>query len=240
MRTNTYTLLFTALLTALLGLLLSLAQATLKPRQERNVEVDRKRNILRALDFAEERPWSADQIQVLFEEAVVGLLMDSAGKRVPDLRPRDLDPSSQPDLLPLYLKVVEGRIDGYALPISGKGLWSTLYGYLALQPDGSTVKGIKFYQHGETPGLGGEVEKDWFSDNFVGKRIINAAGELVGIQLVKGKVDPANPEAYHRVDGISGATMTARGVNAFLMSDLERYEPVLIRIREEGGLKWDS
>ena len=71
----------------------------------------------------------------------------------------------------VYLASENNTVSGYSIPISGKGLWSTIYGYIALEPDGETVKGINFYQHGETPGLGGELEKEWFTSNYIGKKI---------------------------------------------------------------------
>jgi Na+-transporting NADH:ubiquinone oxidoreductase subunit C len=120
---------------------------------------------------------------------------------------------------------------GFSIPISGKGLWSTIYGYIALEPDGETVKGIKFYKHGETPGLGGELEKDWFTSNFVGKRIFNETGDLVSIEIVKGIANPNSKNFTHQVDGISGSTLTGRGMNKFLKEDLQVYKPFLDRIR---------
>jgi Na+-transporting NADH:ubiquinone oxidoreductase subunit C len=110
------------------------------------------------------------------------------------------------------------------IPISGKGLWSTLYGYFAIEPDCETAKGITFYKHGETPGLGGEVEKKWFQDNFKGKKFIDDNNSLVGIQVVKGSVDETSKEAYRQVDGISGATITSKGLEVFLKEDLAKYQ----------------
>ena len=95
--------------------------------------------------------------------------------------------------------------------------------------DLNTVIGITFYKHAETPGLGGEVEKKWFQNNFVGKKIFNQTGELVSIKVVKGKVnDLYSGEALkHGVDGISVATVTSRGVSDFLKRDLLRYKQYL-------------
>ena len=116
----------------------------------------------------------------------------------------------------------------FVFPISGKGLWSTLFGFLALGKDKNTVKGITFYKHGETPGLGGEVDKKWFQNNFIGKKIFNSKNELVSIKVVKG-TSKALPEdsQIHAVDGITGATITSKGLSDFLLSDLTRYEEFL-------------
>src|SRR5690606_35969309 len=88
----------------------------------------------------------------------------------------------------------DGKIDTYILPVSGKGLWSTLYGYLALEADKNHVRGIQFYKHGETPGLGGEVENAEWTAGWKGKTILDEQGELVSITVKKGTVDESIPE----------------------------------------------
>ena len=95
----------------------------------------------------------------------------------------------------------------------------------ALEPDCKTAKGITFYKHGETPGLGGEIEKAWFQDNFKGKRFVDDTNSLIGIKVLKGAVDETSKEAYCQVDGISGATITSKGLESFLREDLSKYEP---------------
>ena len=85
------------------------------------------------------------------------------------------------------------------------------------------MKGITFYNHGETPGLGAEIEKDWFQNNFLGKKIKDLSGKLVSIEVVKGK----SGDNIHAVDGISGATITSRGVTDLLKHDLEKYSVYL-------------
>ena len=229
MRSNTYTLLFMSTITIVLGFLLSITATTLKDRQERNVENDIKKNILKCLNIPEERDQklSADVIQNLFTENITGIVVDYSGNTLRELERGELAPKRK-DQLPIYTYKVNATIKGYAIPISGKGLWSTIYGYLALEPDGNSVKGITFYQHGETPGLGGEIEKDWFTSNFVGKRIADTRGNLIGIEVVKGKADPGDP---HQVDGISGSTLTCKGLTRFLKEDLERYDPFFNSIR---------
>lgn len=234
-QSNTYTLLFTAAVTIILGFMLSLAATSLKERQDLNVTIDIKKNILRSLGFSEsdDEPWTQETVQDIFEKNIDSFVIDNDGNKVPDV---SVDNIIQANQYPVYCNHIPGGgIDGYAIPISGKGLWSTLYGYIALESDGITVKGITFYKHGETPGLGAEVEKDWFTSNFVGKRIVDDNGKLVSIQIIKGEVDDRSSDAYHQVDGISGATMTSKGLNAFLMSDLKKYEPFFQRVRKEGS-----
>jgi Na+-transporting NADH:ubiquinone oxidoreductase subunit C len=238
-QSNSYTLIFTGIVTVILGFLLSIAATSLKEQQELNVAIDIKRNILRSLEFQESQDelWTTEIIQTLFDSNIVSFVIDETGKIVDGMNVEDIDTKSNSMLAPVYCKKREGKeIEGYAIPISGKGLWSTLYGYFALEADGMTVKGIKFYKHGETPGLGGEVDKEWFTQNFIGKRIVDEEGNFVGIQVVRGKVDESSKNAYHQVDGISGATMTSKGLNNFLMNDLQKYEPFFKRIRTNASI----
>lgn len=133
----------------------------------------------------------------------------------------------------VYLYKPTGSIEAYIIPISGNGLWDMIYGYLALNTDLNTVKGIRFYSHGETPGLGGEIEKPWFTGQFEGKQILDADGSLVSVRIEKGKAAIKHPgeDIIHYVDGISGATITGKAVTKFLHSDLEKYEPYFQKIR---------
>ena len=234
MQSNAYTLIFTSITTIILGFLLSFVSTSLKETQEINEEIDIMKNILYSLEFNEEdRSWTGEEVKKLFDSSVIQKVVNIDGEVIENLTPSEIPTGKMETQFPLYIKIVNNSIDGYAIPISGKGLWSTLYGYFALENDGSTVKGIRFYKHGETPGLGGEVEKDWFTNNFVGKRITDMNGRLVSIQSIKGQVDTSSPNAFHQVDGISGATMTTKGLNEFLMNDLKKYDSFFQKVRSE-------
>ena len=234
MQSNAYTLIFTSITTIILGFLLSFVSTSLKETQEINEEIDIMKNILYSLEFSEkDGSWTEEEVKNIFDSSVIQKVVSVDGEVIENLTPSEIPTDKIETQLPLYIKIVNNSIDGYAIPISGKGLWSTLYGYFALENDGSTVKGIRFYKHGETPGLGGEVEKDWFTNNFVGKRITDMNGRLVSIQSIKGQVDTSSPNAYHQVDGISGATMTTRGLNEFLMNDLKKYDSFFQKVRTE-------
>ncbi len=232
MRSNAYTLFFTAMVTVVLGFLLSVAATTLKEQQELNESIDIQKNILRALEYEEdlENPWTVDVVQKLFTGSIRGIVINQDGLEVEGMIPEEISDENSDRYLPVFLKIANGTIEGYAVPISGKGLWSTLFGYLAIHPDGNTVKGITFYKHGETPGLGGEVDKKWFTDNFKGKSLFSPDGKLVSVAVVRGLVDESSDAAAHQVDGISGATMTGKGITNFLLSDLKIYEPFLRRV----------
>ena len=104
-----------------------------------------------------------------------------------------------------------GEPEMLVFPIKGYGLWSTLYGYLALDDDGNTVRGITYYDHGETPGLGGEVDNPRWKGLWPGRKIYDDSGD-VEIEVIKGQAGPASSDPY-QVDGLSGATITSRGVS---------------------------
>ena len=168
--------------------------------------------------------------------------MDHEGKVIPgssadgvDLEEELENPDPAAWRLPVFVVTEGGKASVYAIPVYGQGLWSTLYGYLALEDDLDTVKGITFYKHGETAGLGAEIEQAWFQDNFVGKRIFDGSA-LRSIQVVKGKVaDVFSNAADHTyaVDGISGASITGRGVTNLLQEKLAIYAPYITRVRAE-------
>ena len=236
MHSNRYTLLFVFIVTVVLGTLLSVTKENLKDKQEDNLRADVNKTILRSLDFSEEEdnPWSNEKVEEIFNNSIMALCVDLEGNKIDNVILEEVDIEKDIERLPVYLKVVEGELQGIALPVAGKGLWSTLFGYIDLGPDLDTVLGIQFYKHGETPGLGGEVEKEWFTNNFIGKKIRNVDGEIIGIKVLKGKVDYSREDAIHQVDGISGATVTSNGVTVFLKDDLKRYEPYLNKIKENG------
>jgi Na+-transporting NADH:ubiquinone oxidoreductase subunit C len=128
----------------------------------------------------------------------------------------------------IYLLRSEVGIDRIILPVHGYGLWSTLYGFIALEGDGNTVSGITFYEHSETAGLGGEVDNPTWKAKWQGKRIYDDQGQ-VAMRVLKGSVDPSSAEADYQIDGLSGATLTSRGVEnmiGYWLGD-EGYGPIL-------------
>ncbi len=231
---NAYTFKFAAMVTIVCSVLLAGAATLLKPRQVANELLDKKKNILSSVGITgEQSDLSREQIKEIYEEKIKELVIDEGGNIVEGKRPIDIDPKKDKNLYPVYESMEDGQITSYIIPISGKGLWSTIYGYLALKPDLNTVQGITFYKHGETPGLGGEIDKEWFTDNYKGKKIRDENGNLVSVDIIKGDVEEKYPEdeAVHYVDGISGATITCRGINEFLGKDLKTYEPFFQKVR---------
>jgi len=227
------TFVFAGLLCLACSLLLTAAATGLKDIQERNVAVDKHKNILTAVGaFALAARPSAEEIEALYQETIRTLWVDSAGRILPE---GEQDPSD----LPMYVYEKSGKISAYVVPIDTRGLWGPIHGYLALEADGSTVRGFTVYQHQETPGLGGEIEKRWFQKNFQGKKIVNQQGEFVSVSVAKGQVEEVVPSERreHYVDGISGATMTGKFLSEGLADILAAYEPVAVRFRHNDPIR---
>lgn len=212
MHSNAYTYRFIIILTGIAALLLSVAATSLKAKQDFNREIETKKNILLTVGLYEKGMTPLD-VQDSFDTNIHKKYISADG--IPGESVSDLG---------LFIYGSSESPLGYILPISGKGLWSTINGFFALEPDLNTVKGITFYEHGETPGLGGEIEKDWFISQFPGKKIFDGGGNLVSVTIAKAKAPEVTP---YIVDGVSGATLTTKGVNEFILSDLRKYESFL-------------
>lgn len=235
MRSTSYTFAFAAIVCVICSLVVSGTATLLRDRQEQNVRLDIQKNILRSVGFFQDEKASPERVKELYASSIREIVVDTDGNVVEGRTPDDLDARKDPGLLAVYIRKDAGKIAAYAFHISGKGLWATIYGYLALKPDGSTIKGITFYKHGETPGLGGEIEASWFLNNFKDKKILDDQGRLVCIKVFKGKIPKDTPldQTIHCVDGISGATLTGKGVTLLIRASLERYEPFLKKVRRK-------
>lgn len=233
--TKAYTLGFAAAVTMVCSILLASAATLLKDKQDQNVELDIKYNILSVLGLVESHDQTPEQLFKLYDDKVKSFVVDLKGQAVSGVRAENVDAKKNPDLLPVFARQEGSAITAYCIPTQGKALWSTVKGYLALEQDLNTVKGITFYSHGETPGLGGEIEKEWFTDMFKGKTILDASGEIVSVQIIKGKMRPDEKNPEHKVDGISGATLTGQGLNEFIKATLEKYEPYFKTVRGEAS-----
>jgi len=217
------------------SLALSIVSEGLRPKKELNVALDIKKNILKAVDLITPLPAKAkpDAVLDVYGQKIEEKVIDAQGNVVEGKTPEDIQEGEA--LYPLYVYKENGKIVAYCFPIVGKGLWSTLYGYFALEPDAVTVRGITFYKHGETPGLGAEIEQDWFQNNYKGKKIWDVQNnQLMPVRVVKGKVaDVVSQEkAQFYVDGISGATMTSKGVTAMVEKWVKIYEPFFKKVRK--------
>ncbi len=214
---------------------LALVSEGLRERKETNILLDKKKNILKAVNLKTPPSEEATKEELLkiYAEKIKEIVLDVNGDVVEGKKPQDIKDGEE--LYPFYIYMEGQELIAYCFPIVGKGLWSTLYGYLALDSDAKSIRGITYYQHGETPGLGAEIDKDWFQDNFKGKSIWDEKNrELLPTAVVKGKVEgqKSGDEADHYVDGISGATITSKGVTEMIDREIRKYEPFLNGVRK--------
>nr|VFJ51006.1 MAG: Na+-transporting NADH:ubiquinone oxidoreductase subunit C [Candidatus Kentron sp. DK] len=205
----------------------------LRPMQQANKALEKNRVILEAAGLLDET--KTEDIQTLFDELVevrivdldTGLYIDTPDPKAYDQRKAAKDPAKSfpipgdEDLAKIkkraqrasvYLVQKDGKLQNLVLPMHGYGLWSTMYGFLALESDINTVAGLSFYEHAETPGLGGEIDNPKWRARWSGKLSYSKQGEPK-LAVIKGRVDPSRAEAAYQVDGISGATLTSKGVD---------------------------
>ncbi|HSW44341.1 MAG TPA: Na(+)-translocating NADH-quinone reductase subunit C [Phycisphaerae bacterium] len=253
-----YTILFSTAVCVICSLLVSASTVLLADRQSRNVILDRQKNVLKTVGLIGPRESvGRERVQELFDKNINAVVVELATGNETDISPLTFDQQAAakdpatsipapvndagvrrlPKHALVYKVVGNGRLDQVILPIEGKGLWSTLYGYLALKSDGNTIGGITFYQHGETPGLGGEIENPMWQALWNGRKAFGPQGRPK-IEVIKGRARSAAEDPY-RVDGLSGATITSRGVSHFVQFWLGEYGfgPYLEKLRQRGELK---
>lgn len=220
---------FAAVLSLVCGSLLTLASTGLKEYQLKNIALDKQKNILKSVGLIGDTALPpADAIDKLYADNIRQMWVGSGGKLVAKAEKGTTD-------LPVYLYVKGGDIQSFIIPVDSRGLWGRILGYLALKSDGTTVAGFTVYSHSETPGLGGEIEKNWFQNNFSGKKILDNEGNLVSVTVAKGKVKEriAKERQPNFVDGISGATLTGKFLSGGLKETLVAYEPLSERFRKK-------
>ena len=226
------TLLVAFLVCVVCGVVVATAAVSLRPVQSKNQLLDKRMNILQAAGLYQ----PGVDVNKVFKSIERRFVDIDTGEYVEmpesyDQRKAAKDPQrserlsgkediagikSQANVAEVFLaRGDDGELSRIILPVHGYGLWSTLYGFLALEPDANTVSGLGFYEHGETPGLGGEVDNPKWKALWEGKKLYGEQGE-VEIQVVKGSVDSKTPNAEHKVDGLAGATLTSNGVSNLL------------------------
>jgi Na+-transporting NADH:ubiquinone oxidoreductase subunit C len=233
---TSYILLFAAAVCAVCSVFVSGAAVLLEERQLENVALDVQKQVLTVAGLLEPgESISRDEAASRFDANIVAEMVDLASGAVLegvdpdsfDQRKAAKDPATSraappngakvrrvPNQGRVYRVVRDGRLMSVIVPISGQGLWSTLYGYLALDADMRTISGITFYQHGETPGLGGEVDNPRWKALWKGRKAFDERGKPM-INVKKGRAGPVDTDPYN-VDGLSGATITSRGVGALV------------------------
>ena len=225
----------TLLLAFVCSFLVSWAAVGLRPLQEANRLLNQQKNILYAAGLYEEGK-SVEELFSLIETRIVDL---ATGHYVPadqidpkaynQMKAARIEESgkvleSQKDIAGIrrlekyalvYLVKKEGRLEQIVLPVRGKGLWSMMYAYVAIDGDLTTVRGVSFYEHGETPGLGGEIASRSWQESWQGKKLYTPDGEMA-LRVAKGMGKASGEQALYQIDGISGATLTGDGVSQLM------------------------
>lgn len=245
MYSNGYIFRYAAIMVIVAAALLSTAAMLLKPFQERNVAIDKMGGILASANIPDITAENAIELfnEYVKEEIVInqdGDVVESYTKaKKEDAKAFKLDLKAElykktkglPYELPLYV-IEKDNQTLYVVPLRGVGLWGPIWGNMALNDDLNTIVGVTFDHKGETPGLGAEIVMDFFTDQFVGKKIFDDNGVFKSIKVVKGGIGTlADSEKIHGVDAISGGTITSNGVNDMLHDVLESYLPYLKKHR---------
>lgn len=259
------TVLVAFLLCLVCSLLISSAAVVLRPKQQFNAQLDVKKNLLLASGLLDNPRASTEEILEVYEQVEELIISFETGEVVDHVDPiafnerraarepstRVLIPSNQDKAgirarAPygrVYLtRDDQGQVNQIILPVHGQGLWSTMYAFVALDRDTRTIRGIGFYEHGETPGLGGEVENERWQAQWEGQKALDENYQPI-FEVVRGQVDRTSSSAYHQVDGLAGATITANGAQGMIqywLSDhaygtfLERFRTSYSERMEEG------
>lgn len=233
-QSNLYIVVYAAILTTVCGGLLALASEGLKERQQANIELERKEIILSTVM---EVPEDAN-VEELYSKKIKAFVIDAKGNVLEGKLAKDVSvlaeykkPAAE-RVLPVYEFRNESdpeKIDYVVLPVFGFGLWNNIWGFLALQSDFNTIQGVVFQHTGETPGLGARIDQQEIQVRYKGKSIYDK-DVLVSVTMMKGEGNDYSSDA-HKVDGMSGATLTAKGVNSMLVEYLGLYESYLKRVK---------
>lgn len=243
-QSNGYIIGFILILCVLIGGLLAGTSIVLGPAQQQSLELDTKSQILSAVRTMVDVPEKGSDILALYKKRITSTIVDYNGNPVatgPDGKPLVAEEvnvaannklTPQERLYPVYRLVDENDtsvVEAYILPVYGNGLWDKIWGYVALDAKAETIVGTSFDHKAETPGLGQRIATHEIQDRFVGKKIFDEEGKLVSVMMMKGEHGGGQASiAYyendpHRVDGMSGATLTGNGVNAMMKAYMLGY-----------------
>jgi Na+-transporting NADH:ubiquinone oxidoreductase subunit C len=222
---NIYTFLYAAIMVILVAAILASVSMALKPRQKRNFEIEKKKNILASVNIESD----ATNAEKIYSEKILNeYVVNVNGEQVEgDAFNTDLKKERAKEANEMLLPIFECQTDDgikYVLPLRGAGLWGPIWGYVSLNEDMNTIFGANFDHEGETPGLGAEISTTAFEEQFIGKKLFDNTGKLVSILVAKvGEVAPEE----HKVDGISGGTITSKGLENMLLDDFTSYQEFL-------------
>ncbi len=237
-QSNTYIIIFMAITTVVVGGVLSIASQVLKPEQMKSVELDTKSQILGAVMTLDETM----DIRNVYNSRINSIVVNAKGEELEGVTAEEVDISKQfkvdPDQrqLPVFMFKKEGtdEVDAYIFPVYGQGLWDNIWGYIALETDLETIRGVRFDHASETPGLGARITELVVQERFEGKKIYNDLGQLMSVQMLRSEKNPPDRLDDHHVDGMAGATITGRGLNAMIQNYFRLYDMYIQKLQEMG------
>lgn len=231
-QSNVYTTLYIIVLVVLVGTALAATSLALRDRQQANENADKMRQILASVHVTAQ----GDDVIATYNKCIVStMVIDSQGKEIKGEDAFGINVAEQVKLpasdrkLPVFVcKLPADGSTKYILPAYGAGLWGPIWGYISVDADGSTIYGAYFAHQGETPGLGAEIEKPAFCNEFDGKHL-EVDGKFMPVAVVKAGQHPADAREY--VNGISGGTITSKGVSDMLDNCLAPYQAFLSSLK---------
>lgn len=230
---NTYIFIFSIIMVVVVALLLSLAAMQLKPFQDKNIEVEKKQNILASIQI---KTTVKNAVELYAKYITDSYVLNNKGEKQDGVDAFTIEMKNEVSkkagerLLPVFVGTLDDQTNAFVVPLRGKGLWGPIWGYISFKPDLNTVYGTIFDHQGETPGLGAEISTEWFQKHFFGKTIFKDSTQFVSIKVLKGG---ARKDDLHAVDAISGGTITSKALEAMLDSCLVQYKPFFIKNRHK-------
>lgn len=219
---NKYIFIFATVMVAIVAFVLSSAALFLQPMQERNAEVEKKRNILASVGVEADGATAENLYDKYITQTVVidvnAEIKEGVDAFTVDLRKEQRKPVEEQSF-PIFIAEFEDGHSSYIMPLEGKGLWGPIYGYISLNEDLRTINGVTFDHKAETPGLGAEINTTEFESQFIDKELFKS-DQFVGILVKKGGADADDP---HAVDGISGGTITSKALEEMIHDCLINY-----------------
>jgi Na+-transporting NADH:ubiquinone oxidoreductase subunit C len=227
---NTYIFIFSTVMVTIVAILLSFVSEQLRPIQEKNVEVEKKLDILRSVgeakDIAEVKKKDT-YVEDEYNEFITGsFVINSAGEMQEGIDAfevnikEELAKPKEERNLPIFIYTAGDSTIKYIIPLRGRGLWGPIWGYVSFYDDYNTIYGAIFSHSKETPGLGAEIDQSWFQQQFINKTIFDENGNFVSVKVVKGGASPDDP---HSVNAISGGTITSTALQDMLLECLGNY-----------------
>ena len=251
-QSNTYIIVFSLILTAVLGGLLSGASQVLGPAQKKAQDLDTKKQILGAvMPMDEVNSKTPEEVLALYAQVITSAVADYQGNIITtndkgepmvaenvnvEKNYKKSEEERQYPVFKYHKPGQEDNVEAYILPVFGAGLWDAIWGFMALNTNLESVRGITFSHRGETPGLGARITEGEVMARYKDKTFVDENGNIVSLDMVKGENNPDSKLGPHKVDGMAGATLTANGVNAMLNNYYGYYQNYFDKHAKKGAM----